>query len=87
VENPRVVEAFYKALLVASGIVCGVLSLYLWDATILRRWLSSLAILAIVFMVITFVWAVTVWPLVLLVAKIFGRSAKRCETRGPETQR
>ena len=72
-ENPRIVGAFGKGILVASGILLATASVYWQTSTPVVTWIYFIALLAVAFVAIFLVWSVTIWPLVLLIAKIFTR--------------
>jgi hypothetical protein len=70
---------------VATGIGCSALSLYLWDASPLAVWAVMMAGAGAASLVVTGILAVTVWPFVLLVAKVFdGRGAGKVSGTRPD---
>lgn len=77
-ENPKVVASSFAALLVGVGVFCLVLAVYERDLGPLVAWGTMLVALGI-FSVIAFVLhTITVFPLMLLVGKIFARTKKEC---------
>ena len=72
-ENPRIVGSFGKAIFVASGIACAATSFYLRSATPFITWFYLTALLAIMFVVIFLIWSVTIWPFILLIARLFSQ--------------
>ena len=79
-ENPGAVDAAGKALFLISGIVCGALSLYLWNVAIFLAWLYGLIVFAVLSIVIVAIWAITVWPLVILTAQFLNMIGKEDKT-------
>ena len=69
----------------ATGIGCSALSLYLWDVSPLAVWALMMVGVGAAFFVVTGILAVTVWPFVLLVAKVFdGRGAGKLSGTRPD---
>src|SRR5439155_14414197 len=80
-ENPRLVNQFLVGLVVLLGAVSVALSLYLWNASPLVAWILMMAGVALGFAIVTGILAVTVWPLVVLIAIAFdGRGRRRSAT-------
>lgn len=72
-ENPKDVESGFVFFVAFTGVVCAILSVVFWNAAILLYWVLALIALAFAFVMITAVYAITVWPLLLLIAKVFGK--------------
>ena len=70
-EDPRLVHRAVAGFAVATGIGCSALSLYLWDVSPLAVWALMMVGVGAAFLVVTGVFAVTIWPLVLLFAWVF----------------
>jgi len=80
-ENPRLVNQFLVGLVVLLGAVSVALSLYLWNASPLVAWILMMAGVALGLAIVTGILAVTVWPLVVLIAIAFdGRGRRRSAT-------
>jgi hypothetical protein len=76
VEDPRLVHRAVAGFAVATDIGCSALSLYLWDVSPLVVWALMMVGFGAASLVVTGMFAVTVWPVVLLIAKVFdGRGA------------
>jgi hypothetical protein len=76
-EDPRLVNRLLVGLATVVGVACVACSLYLWDGTPLVALIVMTVGVAVAFVVITGIHAVTVWPLVLLIAKLFDDRNER----------
>jgi len=72
--DPRAVTTLGKVFLVASGITCVALAIYFQDFSFVLSWLYVVAIFAIACAATFLIWTVTIWPLVLVIARLFQRS-------------
>ena len=72
-EDPRLVHRAIVGFAGATGIRCSALSLYLWDVTPLAAWALMMVGVVAAFLIVTGMFAVTVWPVVLLIAKVCDR--------------
>jgi len=75
-ENPKVVHQALATVAIMASLASGGLSLYLWDVRPIAIWGFFIAALAVAFMIITVVYSVTVWPLLLLIGRVFDRRSK-----------
>ena len=83
-EDPRLVHRAIAGFAVATGIGCSALSLYLWDVSPLAVWALMMVGVGAASLVVTGMFAVTVWPVVLLIAKMFdGRGAGKVDGASP----
>ena len=69
--DSRAVENFGKGFLVASGATSGALSIYFESFTFVLFWVYFIGLFAIASVVCFLIWSVTIWSLVLLIAKVF----------------
>ena len=83
-EDPRTVEATAKRVVAISATVAVALSLFLWSFVPIAFWAYLAIGTAFAFALVAGLYAVTIWPLVLVIAKLFGESAGR---RGPNQPR
>jgi len=74
-EDPRLVHRAIAGFAVATGVGCSALSVYLWDVNPLAVWALIMVGVGSAFLVVTSIFSVTVWPVVLLIAWV-------CERRG-----
>jgi hypothetical protein len=72
--DPRAVTTLGKGFLIASGIACVALAIYFQDFSFVLYWLYFIVIFAIACAAIFLIWSVTIWPLVLLIGRLFQRS-------------
>ena len=70
-EDPRLVHRAVVGFAVATGVGSLAVSLYSWDVSPLAVWALMMVGAGATFLVITGILAVTVWPFVLLIAKVF----------------
>lgn len=82
-EDPRTVEAAAKGFVAISAAVAVALSLFFWSFVPIAFWAYLAIGTAIAFVLVVGVYAVTIWPLVLVIAKLFGRSDRRGEPNVP----
>jgi len=75
-ENPKQIHRALITMIVTSGVGCIGLSLYLWDARPVIVWGVFLAGSAMAFAMVTVLYGVTIWPVLLLIAYIFDRPSK-----------
>jgi len=75
-ENPKQVHRVLITMIMTSGIGCIGLSLYLWDARPVVVWGVFLAGSATAFAMVTVLYGVTIWPVLLLIGYIFDRPSK-----------
>ena len=69
----------------ATGVGSLAVSLYSWDVSPLAVWALMMVGAGATFLVVTGILAVTVWPFVLLVAKVFdGRGAGKVSGTRPD---
>ena len=76
-ENPKAVTSSFVALLMGLGILCLGLAVYQWDLYPLVAWgimLGALGIFSVASLVVN---AIFVFPLMLLLGKIFDRGKKQ----------
>ena len=78
-ENPRVVEGAVRAVLVVSAAVAIAASLLWWSFLPVGLWLYLVIGSAVCFLLIAALYGVTIWPLVLLLAKLFGQDDNRAK--------
>ncbi len=65
------------------GIGCAVVSVYLWDPRPLAVWALIMVVMAATFIIVTGIHAVTIWPLVMLIARVFdGRRRTQVSRSG-----
>ena len=84
-DDPRLVHRAIAGFAVATGIGCSALSLYLWDVSPLVAWALMMVGVVATSLIVTGIFAVTVWPVVLLVAKVFdGRGAGKVSGTRPD---
>jgi hypothetical protein len=85
-EDPRLVPRAIAGFAVATGVGCSALSVYLWDVSPLAVWALIVVGVGSAFLVVTTIFAVTVWPVVLLIAWVFDgrRAGKMGGTRPAE---
>jgi hypothetical protein len=74
-ENPKVVHRALAAITVTAALGCAGLSLHLWDIGPIVVWSLFMAGLAVAFEIVTVIYGVTVWPLLLLIGHVFGRQS------------
>ena len=75
-ENPKVVDSSFAALLIGLGILCLGLTVYERDLSPLVAWGTMLVALGIFSVIALVLHAITVFPLMLLVGKIFACTKK-----------
>ena len=75
-ENPKQVQRALITMIMSSGIGCIGLSLYLWDARPVIVWGVFLAGSATAFAIVTILYGVTIWPVLLFIGYIFDRPSK-----------
>jgi len=85
-EDPRLVPRAIVGFAVATGVGCSALSVYLWDVSPLAVWAVIMVGVGSAFLVVTGLYAVTVWPVVLLIAWVCDgrRAGKMGGTRPAE---
>jgi hypothetical protein len=76
-EDPRLVQRAVAGFAVATGVGSLAVSLYSWDVSPLAMWALMMVGAGATFLVITGIFAVTIWPFVLLIAKVFDRREVR----------
>jgi len=82
-EDPRLVHRGLVGLGCVVAAASAALSLYLWDVHPLVVWMLTMVGIALGFVIVTGIHAVTVWPLVLLIAMVVdGRGKRRPADQG-----
>jgi hypothetical protein len=71
-EDPRSVEAAAKGFVLVSGATALGLSLFLWSFIPIAFWMHLVIGTALAFVVVAAINVVTIWPLLLLIARVFG---------------
>ena len=75
---------FYVRTVLATGVPSVALSLFLCRSWIAAAWLQAVVALPLITAGILLVWALTVYPLLLLLALIFGRAGSPPEPGDPD---
>jgi hypothetical protein len=83
-EDPRLVNRAVAGFVCLTGVGCAVLALYAWSASPLVWWIVLMVGLVATCLITTSIYAVTVWPLMLLVAWVFGGRKSGQSERGRE---
>ena len=73
--NPRKVRRTL-AVIIAGFLGCVGLSLEVWDVTPVIVWAAFLASTAVVFAIVTAIYGLTVWPVLLLIGRALDRRSK-----------
>ena len=76
---------FYLWLILATGVPSVALSLSLSTSRIAAAWLQAIVALPVITAGVLLVWSLTVYPLLLVLAVIFGRGSNPtgCNPNGP----
>jgi hypothetical protein len=69
----REVATSYAIVAAVTGTPCAALSVYCWEPWVMLGWLYFVAGFPVLLCAITALWAITVWPFLLLLAAVFGR--------------
>ena len=75
-ENPKHVHTALVGLAIMGSLGFAGLSLYLWDIWPIAAWGLFLVGSAAVCAIVTIVYGVTVWPILLLIGRVFDRPSK-----------
>jgi hypothetical protein len=75
-ENPKHVHSALVGFVIFGSVGFAGLSLYLWHIWPIAAWVLVLLGSAMLFGVITLIFAVTVWPILLLIGRILDRPSK-----------
>ena len=75
-ENPKQVHAALVGFTIIGSVGFAALSLYLWQVWPIAVWGLFLVGLVVMFAIITVIYGVTVWPLLLLIGRVFDRPSK-----------
>ncbi len=75
-ENPKQVHSALVCSTITGSLAFAALSLYLWAVWPIAVWGLFLVGSAVAFAVITVVYGVTVWPLLLLIGRALDRPSK-----------
>ncbi len=72
----RQIGRFYFWAALATGVLSVALSLGLWRSWIAAAWLEAVIALPLITAGVILIWSVTAYPLMLLLALLFGRPGK-----------
>jgi hypothetical protein len=74
----------YAIIAGTLGLPCAALSIYFREPWIIVGWMQLLLGIPLLLSMMTALWIVTAWPLLLLLAFIFGRNAKGPKDADPD---
>ena len=75
-ENPKHVHSALIWFTITASVAFAALSLYLWDVWPIAAWGLFLAGSAMLLAIVTVIYGVTVWPLLLLIGHLLDRPSK-----------
>jgi hypothetical protein len=79
----RELATFFAWIAGITGIPCVALSLYMSTPAVIVGWISVMLGFVVLLCLLTILYALTVWPLLLLIAAIFGRMGPTVDPKSP----
>lgn len=85
-ENPKQVHSVLAGFAIVGSLGFVALSLYLWEIWPIAVWGLFLIGSAVVFAIITVIFCVTVWPILLLIGRVFDRPSRTPSSGTPSAE-